>query len=332
MASTTKIMTGILALEKGNPDDIVTVSTNAASVEGSSIYLEAGEKQRLEDLVYGIMLSSGNDAAIAIAEHIGGTVEEFSQMMTQKAIEIGALDTCFENPNGLPEEGHFTTAYDLAIITAYALKNKKFSEIVCVKQKKIPWQSSQWDRLLTNHNKLLDMYEGCDGVKTGFTKAAGRCLVSSATRNGWKAVAVTLNAPNDWQDHIKMFNKSFDSYIVHTVINKNEHIKTIPVLYGKEDKILLKCKNNIDLVVKKDETDIIDIIYNVPNSVEAPIRFGQVLGDVSILLNNVKVKSINLYSDKSIEEVGLDITIAKIIKNWILLIGDMKIVGMKKDG
>lgn len=167
MASTTKIMTALVALENGNMDDVVTVSANAAGTEGSSIYLKAGEKITLQNLLYGLMLESGNDAAIAIAEHIGGSVERFAEMMNEKAASIGANNTQFKNPNGLDEEGHYTTAYDLALITREALRNKNFAEIVATKQKTIRNLDESFPRSLSNHNKLLSLYSGCDGVKTG---------------------------------------------------------------------------------------------------------------------------------------------------------------------
>ena len=199
MASTTKIMTAVLAIENSNPDDIVTVSNNAANTEGSSIYLKPGEKISMRELLYGLMLESGNDAAVAIAEHISGTAQEFSAAMTDKARAIGALNTVFKNPNGLNEEGHYTTAKDLALITREALKNPLFAEIVATKSIRLSRST------YTNHNKLLSMYGGITGVKTGFTKKCGRCLVSSCSRNGFSLIAVTLNDPDDWNDHIYLY-------------------------------------------------------------------------------------------------------------------------------
>ena len=184
MASTTKIMTAIVALEKGNPADNVTISATAEGVEGSSMYIRQGEIMSLEELLYGLMLCSGNDAAVAIAEHVGGNIEQFVQMMNQKAQEIGALDTHFDNPNGLPSDSHYSTAYDMALITAYGLKNATFAKIVSTREMTISGYGKQYVRQLVNHNKLLRMYPDCIGVKTGFTKEAGRCLVSAAKRDG----------------------------------------------------------------------------------------------------------------------------------------------------
>ena len=210
MASTTKIMTGLLACESKKMKKVVTVSPVASGTEGSSLWLEPGEKQTLENLTYGLMLRSGNDAAVAIAEYLGGSTEAFALMMNERAKKIGVQNTGFQNPNGLDAEGHFTTAYDLALISREAMKNKKFRKIVSTKSKTIPWESSEWDRSLTNHNKMLWRYEGCNGIKTGFTKKSGRCLVTSAKRGKTELICVTLNAPDDWNDHTKMLDYGFE--------------------------------------------------------------------------------------------------------------------------
>jgi len=225
MASTTKIMTGLIASEYERPDEIVTVSANAESQEGSSIYLKKGEKISLDDLLCGLMLNSGNDAAVAIAEHIGKNVESFAELMTKKAKEIGANDTNFKNPNGLDEEGHYTTAYDLALIAAHAMKNENFAKTVATKNSTAALESGQI-LYFKNHNKLLDMYEGANGVKTGFTKASGRCLVSAAEREGVRLIAVTLNAPDDWNDHKKMLDYGFENITAQSIVKKDEAIKS----------------------------------------------------------------------------------------------------------
>lgn len=209
MASTTKIMTALIACESKKMNKKVTISPVAAGTEGSSLWLKIGEKQTLEDLTYGLMLKSGNDAAVAIAEFLAGSVDAFSLLMNKRAKEIGAKNTSFKNPNGLFAEGHYTTAYDLALITRVAMKNKKFKKIVSTKTKTIPNEGESWDRALTNHNKMLWRYEGCNGVKTGYVKASGRCLVTSAKRGKISLICVTLNAPNDWDDHTKLLDYGF---------------------------------------------------------------------------------------------------------------------------
>lgn len=213
VASITKIMTAIIAIELGDLDDMVTTSKNAYRVEGSSIYLRLGERLRLEDMVYGLLLRSGNDAAVAIAEHIGGSVEGFSFLMNQKAEELGMSNSVFNNPHGLDtHEEHYSSAKDMAILTAYALQNEKFAEIVATKRKTAPLEDKNWDRVWYNKNRMLSLYPYADGVKTGFTQRARRTLVSSATKDDQQLVAVTLNDGNDWNDHIHMFEFGFDNF------------------------------------------------------------------------------------------------------------------------
>jgi len=190
MASTTKIMTALCAIEAGNIDRTVTVNPNAVGIEGSSIYLQKGEKLTLRDLLYGLMLNSGNDAAVAIAYEVSGGIDEFALLMNKTAQKIGCKNTHFENPSGLDGKEHYTTAYDLAIITSYAMKIPAFADIVSTYRKSIPNGDKTYERQLKNHNKLLNMYDGCTGVKTGYTKKCGRCLVSSAKRDGVELVAV----------------------------------------------------------------------------------------------------------------------------------------------
>lgn len=221
MASTTKIMTAVVVLESDKTDKDVRVSKNAASIEGSSMYLQEGEVISMMDLLYGLMLSSGNDAAVAIAEEVSGSEEEFAKIMNNKAKEIGMSNSNFTNPNGLPNDEHYSTAVDMAKLCAYAMKNEKFRQIVSSKNYKIDGEGTAYPRILSNHNKLLSMYEGCVGVKTGYTKLAGRCLVSAAKRENMTLVCVTLNDPNDWQDHTKLFDYGFSVYKNTMIANKN---------------------------------------------------------------------------------------------------------------
>ncbi|CAM3569913.1 D-alanyl-D-alanine carboxypeptidase family protein [Marinicrinis lubricantis] len=224
IASLTKIMTAIVAIEEGNLADKVKVSRNAFGEEGSSIYLKLGEEMNLEHLLYGLMLRSGNDAAVAIAEHVGGSVEGFAYLMNKKAQEIGMANSHFMNPHGLDSEGHYSTAEDMAKLTAYALKNDTFQEIVGTKYKKVPNPFEDWDHVWRNKNKMLSMYEGADGVKTGYTKKAGRCLVSSATRGNQQLAVVTLNDPNDWVDHSNLLDYGFKHYPLKEIMKSGQAI------------------------------------------------------------------------------------------------------------
>lgn len=222
IASITKIMTAILAIESGMMDEKVTVSSNAFGTEGSSLYLRLGEKLTLEDLVYGLMLRSGNDAAVAIAEHVGGSLEGFVYLMNEKAKEIGMDKTVFNNPHGLDDhEEHYSTSYDMALLSRYAMNNETFRKISGTKSYRAPQEGEDWDRIWQNKNRLLtQLYKYSTGGKTGYTKRAKRTLVSTATKDNVNLIAVTLNAPSDWQDHMNMFNWGFDTFEVLPVVEE----------------------------------------------------------------------------------------------------------------
>ena len=225
IASLTKIMTAIVAIEHGQLSDQVTVGRNAFAKEGSSIYLKMGEQMSLEHLLYGLMLRSGNDAAVAIAEHVGGSLEGFVYMMNEKAQWIGMSASHFANPHGLDDsDEHFSTANDMAKLTRYALHNEVFREIVKTKWKQVDNPHEAWDYRWYNKNKLLSLYPGADGVKTGSTKKARRCLVSSATREGRQLVVVTLNDPTDWVDHMRLFDYGFRSGLATRLLPAAEEL------------------------------------------------------------------------------------------------------------
>lgn len=218
IASITKIMTAIIAIESGKMDELVTISKRAVFTEGSSIYLQQGEKILLKDLVYGLMLRSGNDAANAIAEHVGGSIEGFVFLMNQKAEEIGMLNTIFSNPHGLDDhENHYSSAYDMAILTRYAMNHPTFKEISSTKVYKFERETGV--QAWRNKNRLLtEKYKYTTGGKTGFTKRAGRTLVTTATKNELDLIAVTINAPDDWNDHIRMYEDAFKRYQLQNIL------------------------------------------------------------------------------------------------------------------
>nr|WP_249292464.1 D-alanyl-D-alanine carboxypeptidase family protein [Metabacillus flavus] len=224
IASITKIMTAILAIESGKLDEEVTISSRAVYTEGSSVYLQAGEKIKLRELVYGLMLRSGNDAAVAIAEHVGGSLEGFVYKMNQKAEEIGMSNSEFANPHGLDDhENHFSTAYDMALLMRYAMNNPDFKEISGTKVHKSPNPEEKWDRVWKNKNKLLtSLYQYCTGGKTGYTKRAKRTLVTTASKDGLDLIAVTINAGDDWNDHIGMYEYGFDHYDLYKIKPKGD--------------------------------------------------------------------------------------------------------------
>ncbi|MEL3972399.1 D-alanyl-D-alanine carboxypeptidase family protein [Rossellomorea oryzaecorticis] len=222
IASITKIMTAIIAIESGKMDEEVTVSSNASGTEGSSLYLKAGEKIKLEDLVYGLMLRSGNDSAVAIAESVGGSLKGFAHLMNQKASEIGMENSHFSNPHGLDDhDDHYSTAYDMALLTKYAMENDVYKKIAGTKVHTAPNPEEKWDRKWKNKNRLVtELYKHSTGGKTGYTKLAKRTLVSTASKDDENLIAVTLNAPDDWNDHIGMFEYGFEHFDYKTVLDK----------------------------------------------------------------------------------------------------------------
>lgn len=256
IASLTKIMTALVAIENGDLASKVKVGKNAFAKEGSSIYLKQGEEMTLENMLYGLMLRSGNDAATAIAEHIGGSEEGFVYMMNAKAEELRLTHTHFANPHGLDAEGHYSSANDLAVLTAYALHNPVFKQIVKTQEKTADNPNEKWDYKWRNKNKMLYLYEGADGVKTGYTKKALRCLVSSATRNGQQLVAVTINDGDDWNDHASLLNFGFNHFPLKTLIERGDKVEgynfvaskdfAYPFGQGEEERLVTKLVLNQD--------------------------------------------------------------------------------------
>ena len=211
MASTTKIMTAIVVIENADLEKTIAVDDRAIGIEGSSVYLKKDEEISIKSLLYALMLRSANDAAAALAYEISGSIEAFSELMNKKACELGLLQTHFENPHGLDSENHYTSAHDLAIISAYAISNPQFKEICSTKKVRI--DSSLESRILINHNKFLSMYDGCIGIKTGYTKKSGRSLATAVERDGSTLICVTINAPDDWNDHKKLFDYGFSLFL-----------------------------------------------------------------------------------------------------------------------
>ncbi len=291
MASTTKIMTAIVVLENCNLEDVVTISYKASATEGSSMYIEPNEKLKVEDLLYGLMLNSGNDSATALAEHTSGSVEEFAKLMNKKAQQIGMKNSSFANPHGLDNENHYSTAYDMALLTKYAMENETFKTIVGTKKMIVETIDKGNYKYLTNHNKLLSMYEWCKGVKTGFTKKCGRCLVSYAEKNGVKLITITLNAPNDWQDHIDLYEQCFEKYKSYNIINNNDYIGTVNVDNSDEKNLKLYTCKPITLTLTDEEYSKIKLEYSYPDTVKAPIYIGQEIGNVNIKLNDKIIAS-----------------------------------------
>jgi D-alanyl-D-alanine carboxypeptidase/D-alanyl-D-alanine carboxypeptidase (penicillin-binding protein 5/6) len=302
MASTTKIMTAIVALECEDISNTVSVSKDAVGVTGSSIYLYEGEKLSLEELLYAMMLESANDAAAAIAIEVAQSVSAFAELMNEKAAALGLNDTNFTNPHGLYDENHFTTARDLAALTAYALKNNDFRSIVSTFKRVIPLNNYEGSRVLINHNKLLKRYNGTIGVKTGYTIASGRCLVSAAERDGLTFIAVTLNAPDDWNDHITMLDYGFNTYERVYLSSDTPECYNIPVVGGNIGSIQCDTKDSISVVLKKSDINITSAL-ELKRFYYAPIDQGERLGQQIFYNNGQEIARIPITASYKIEAV-----------------------------
>ncbi len=280
MASTTKIMTALVALEeKGDKiDEVFEISDAAAGVEGSSMYLEKGEKMTLRELLYGLMLSSGNDAAVAVSEAVAGSVDAFVDLMNDKAKEIGLKNTAFANPNGLPDDSHYSSAADMARLTEAAMKNEVFAQIVGTKSFTVSGDGKAYPRTLTNHNKLLSMYDGCIGVKTGFTKAAGRCLVSAAQRDGMTLICVTLNAPSDWSDHSALYDYGFENYTLTELEDRNLPVAVIEVENSYDGATPVYIEDGVSFPLKEGEE--ICRTVELYDDISAPISSREKVGRI----------------------------------------------------
>ena len=317
-ASTTKAMTLILALEKGNLDDIVTVSGNAAGTEGSTLWLEEGEKIRLGDLLYGIIMRSGNDGTVAVAEHIAGSVDAFARMMTEKAREIGAMDTSFMNPHGLPDERHYTTAYDLALIASYGYRNPVFADIVGTKEKMVP-RSKYPENSWSSENQMLWIYNGANGVKTGYTEAAGRCLVSGAERNGIQLVAVVLDSIYMWNDSIAMLDYGFEHVKPLQEVHEGEIVGKIPVLSGRRKQVPVETASDIVVPVVDDGDGGYSKIFDMPKTLHAPIEAGDVVGTVRVMYEGREVGSTDLVATESVEVKSFFVTLYQLAKKYHMI-------------
>lgn len=299
-ASTTKMMTLIVALEHGKLDDIVTVSKNAEGVEGSTLWLVQGDKIPLGELLTGMMMHSGNDATVAVAEHIAGSVPAFVRMMNDKAEELGANSTHFMNPNGLPDEKHYTTAYDLAKIAAYGYSLPHFEEIVGKQEALYDWVKDPAKKL-RNENQMLWLYRGANGVKTGYTDAAGRCLVSAARRDGMQLVAVVLDSYYMWNDSIALLDYGFQNAHPKTLVKKGEVVAKVDVADGRHDELELVAAESLVAVEKTGETAKVERKVEVPREVAAPIKKGDVIGKVICYYDGKAQGSIYLLAAQDVE-------------------------------
>lgn len=273
IASTTKIMTALVVLEHCGLAEPVEILPDYTAVEGSSMYLHPGETYTVEELLYGMMLASGNDAATALACHTAGSIEAFAQLMNDKAAELELENTAFRNPHGLDADGHHSTAHDLAVLACYAMQNEQFRTIVSTNSITIGTQT------YTNHNRLLRTYPGALGVKTGYTEAAGRILVSCAQRDNTQFVCVTISDPNDWDDHTRLLDWAFDEYEYREVVS-SETAYALPVLSGADELCTIRPESEVSLFLKKDTP--VDMQVSLPRYVFAPVVRGAAVGSLTI--------------------------------------------------
>lgn len=315
MASTTKIMTAILAIETGKLDALVTVPKEAYGVEGSSMYLRLGEKISLRDLVYGLMLVSGNDAAVAIAINVGGSIAGFAALMNEKAKALGAQNTHFVTPNGLHDAEHYTTAYDLALIASYAMQNETFREIVGTTYYRTV--TGEITRTVKNKNKILWEYEGGNGVKTGYTMAAGKCLVFSAERSGVELVGVVLNCPDMFPAAKRLLDYGFETYKPEKLVAAGDVIVRIRVNGGRKNALAVAVKQDIIILVKDgDSTTVRTVVKLAQQQVQAPVNKGDSLGSLEIWEDGRILAETELVAAETIEPAAFTDYLERLFRRW----------------
>lgn len=304
-ASTTKILTAIVALEHGDLRQIIAATPSACKIGGSSIWLSQGETHSLEDMLYGILLSSGNDASASVAENLAGSEKKFAEWMTEKAHAIGATSSSFKNSSGMPETGHYTTAHDLAVITRYALNNPTFSTMVKTKKKVITWPGKEYDRAMVNHNKLLWRYQYADGVKTGYTREAGKCLVASATRNGHRMIAVVLNSKQMYEDTEKMFDYGFENYQLLNIVSTQEKVGEVSVALGVKEEVPVLPNRTLTLLLPKGAEDNLKVNLELQKKLEAPVERLQQVGELTVQLGEKLIDTVPVVTAVEVPKKGL---------------------------
>lgn len=316
MASTTKIMTALVALRYGNPDEKIKVRANTTRIEGSSIWLEEGEVLTLTQLLYGLMLRSGNDAAETIAQAVAGGVDSFIDLMNRTARQLGADDTHFVNPHGLPADDHYTTARDLAVITREALKNPLFRQIVACEHKVIPWRGHPYDRAMRNKNRLLWELSGCTGVKIGYTKQAGRCLSASAMRNGMELIATVLDCPSYFETCAAMLEYGFSEYRICRLYREGTPVLSLDVKRGFTGKTVCLAGGEFSMALSDSEWGELRTAVRCPSDITAPIEPGQVVGTLDVYLREDKVGQMPLVARDGVEAKTLGVLLRMILKMY----------------
>lgn len=306
MASTTKILTTLITLEQAQAEDKEVTFTKEMIAEGSSMYLKEGYKLHLSDLATGMMTVSGNDAANAAAISISGSTEDFAKVMNDKAEQIGMTSSNFVTPSGLDDENHYSTALDMAHLMAYAMSNSSFAELTAKKNAQVNFISPESMSITySNHNKLLSLYEYCNGGKTGYTKKSGRCLVTSAEKDGVKLIAVTLNAPDDWNDHINMYNYGFSKVTAVTDVDKDYSIQA-DVVGGTANSVTVKPVKTIDYVKPANSNSEVTRKVIIDSFLYAPLEKGEVVGTAQYYLDNKLLCEIPLVTTTNVEYKTVD--------------------------
>lgn len=315
MASTTKTMTLLLALENAKPDEKVTASARAAGTGGTSIYLSEGETLTMEQMLYGLMLRSGNDAAVAIAEHVGGTEADFVEMMNARAEKMG-IDAHFSNPHGLDADGHRASARAMASILREGLKNEEYARITSTKNKTIPWPGNEYSRSLTNKNRLLTSYEGAQGGKTGYTSKAGRCLVFSAERDGMLLVGAVLNCSTWFDTAETLLNYGFEQYSLARICQKGEALQRQLVAGGQRDYVNLVAEDGLAVPLTAGEH--YELAYDTADEVHAPVKKGDSAGTLTVYVNGAVLGKTRLLYADDVPQNNMENALEHILDQWLV--------------
>lgn len=313
MASTTKIATAIVAIENSDVDEVVEITRDMVGIEGSSLYLKEGEKWKLEDLLYGLMLQSGNDAATAIAISCGGSVEGFVKKMNDFAKKLGLKNTCFKNPHGLHAEGHYTSAHDLATITAYALCDPLFAKIVSSKSHLVESEDFPDGRYIYNKNKLLSSFDGANGVKTGYTTDSGRCFVGAAERNGMQLVSVVINCPDMWERTKALLNSAFASY---DYVMIGDSSKDLDDFMLGDERISLRLEKDIYYPLKDGEKEDFRYVFRPLDSYPSELRSGDCVGMLNVYDDNRLIFSRKVITINEIKHKGALLSLMNLVGDW----------------
>ena len=310
MASTTKIMTAIIVAESCRMDETILIGPESVGIEGSSAYLREGDEYTVLELTYALLLQSANDAATALAYYVAGGIPEFAELMNAKAESLGLENTHFTNPHGLDDEEHYTCATDLAKIGACLLENELLSEIVSTYKKTFTY--GERTRTYINHNKLLLSFDDANGIKTGFTKRCGRCLVGSAMRDGIQLICVTLDAPSDWSDQKEMMEYGFDILESVLICEGGDFAQSVPVLGGSKDSISISAKEDVRIIKEKGKSATINSI-NIPRYLIAPINEGDAVGEVVFELGD-RTYAVEIVANESVSAASRENIFTKIKK------------------